>query len=223
MRKRGREPEERRLARGSERSERGREDTRTRKRERERESAREREGEDEKERDREKGGEGERRQHNNDSNGGFVAVDWSAGATPQARRGSMRWVYLLDCGPQRDCEGELMPAPALFTDAPDRRLSKGGGMREFTDKIVSLTFGRRPQLQRPQAAHARGCEAEFTQVGGWDTSSDSYAGDSAVEESDEGDSAVEGSEEYFEENVAEEEDSTNGEDGSDEEVRERAG
>ena len=103
---------------------------------------------------------------------------------------------------------------------------------------VSLTFGRRPQLQRPgacmehhrtctqlttQAAHARGREAEFTQVGGWDTSSDSYAGDSAVEESDEGDSAVEGSEEHFEENVAEEEDSTNGEDGSDEEVRERAG
>ena len=96
-------------------------------------------------------------------------------------------------------------------------------MREFTDKIVSLTFGRRPQLQRPQAAHARGREAEFTQVGGWDTSSDSYAGDKAVEESDEGDSAVEGSEEHFEENVAEEEDSTNGEDGSDEEVRERAG
>ena len=71
-----------------------------------------------------------------------------------------------------------------------------------------------------QAAHARGREAEFTQVGGWDTSSDSYAGDSVVEESDEGDSAVEGSEEHFEENVAEEEDSTNGEDGSDEEVRE---
>ena len=132
-------------------------------------------------------------------------------------------MYLLDCGPQRDGEGELMPAPALFTDAPDRRLAKGCGMREFTDKIVSLTFGRRPQLQRPQAAHARGREAEFTQVGGWDTSSDSYAGDSAVEESDEGDSAVEGSEEHFEENVAEEEDSTNGEDGSDEEVRERAG
>jgi hypothetical protein len=79
---------------------------------------------------------------------------------------------------------------------------------------VSLTFGRRPQLQRPgacmehhrtctqlttQAAHARGREAEFTQVGGWDTSSDSYAGDSAVEESDEGDSSVEGSEEHFDE------------------------
>jgi hypothetical protein len=36
-------------------------------------------------------------------------------------------------------------------------------------------------------------------VGGWDTSSDSYAGDSDVEESDEGDSAVEGGEEYFDE------------------------
>jgi hypothetical protein len=34
---------------------------------------------------------------------------------------------------------------------------------------------------------------------------------------------VEGSEEHFDENVAEEEDSTNGEDGSDEEVRELAG
>jgi len=34
---------------------------------------------------------------------------------------------------------------------------------------------------------------------------------------------VEGSEEHFDENVAEEEDSTNGEDGSDEEVREIAG
>ena len=42
---------------------------------------------------------------------------------------------LLDCGPQRDGEGELLPAPALFADAPDRRLVKGGGMREFTDKI----------------------------------------------------------------------------------------
>ena len=34
---------------------------------------------------------------------------------------------------------------------------------------------------------------------------------------------MEGSEEHFDENVAEEEDSTNGEDGSDEEVREIAG
>ena len=98
-------------------------------------------------------------------------------------------------------------------------------MREFTDKIVSLTFGRRPQLQRPQAAHARGCEAEFTQVRGWDTSSNSCAGDSAVEESDKGDSAVEGSEEHFDESehvdgLAEEERSTDCEDGFGEEVDE---
>ena len=81
---------------------------------------------------------------------------------------------------------------------------------------VSWTFGRRPQLQRPQAAHARGCEAEFTQVRGWDTSSNSCAGDSAVEESDKGDSAVEGSEEHFDESehvdgFAAEERSTDGE------------
>ena len=50
-----------------------------------------------------------------------------------------------------------------------------------------------------QAAHASGREAEFNQVGGWDTSSDSYAGDSDVEESDEDDIAVEGGEEYFDE------------------------
>ena len=147
MRKRGREREERRLARGSERSERGREDTRTRKRERERESAREREGEDEKERDREKGGEGERRRHNNDSNGGFVGVDWSAGATPQARRGSTRWMYLLDCGPQRDGAGELLPSPALFAEAPDRRLAKGGGDAGVHDKIFHRSRQRTDAFQ----------------------------------------------------------------------------
>ena len=42
-------------------------------------------GEKTREREREKRGEGERRRHNNDSTGGFVGVDWSAGATPQAR------------------------------------------------------------------------------------------------------------------------------------------
>jgi hypothetical protein len=118
---------------------------------------------------------------------------------------------------------------------------------------VSLTLGRRPQLQRPgacmehqractqittQAAHARGREAEFTQIGGWDTISDSDAGDSAVEESDrgdiavegsnEGDNSVEGSEEHFDESehvdgFAEEEHSTDGEDGSGEEVDESEG
>jgi hypothetical protein len=43
-------------------------------------------------------------------------VDWSAGATPQARRGSTRWMCLLDCGPQRDGAGELLPSPALFAE-----------------------------------------------------------------------------------------------------------
>jgi hypothetical protein len=106
---------------------------------------------------------------------------------------------------------------------------------------VSLTLGRRPQLQWPgvctehqractqittQAVLAHGREAEFTQVGGWDTSSDSDAshiaveesdrGDSAVEGSDEGNSDVKGSEEYFDESehvdgFAAEERSTDGE------------
>ncbi len=64
-----------------------------------------------------------------------MGVDWSAGATPQARRVSTRWMYLLDCGPQRDGAGELLPSPALFAEAPDRRLAKGGGMREFTTRF----------------------------------------------------------------------------------------
>ena len=120
--------------------------------------------------------------------------------------------------------------------------------------VEDLTLGRRPQLQRPsacterctvqntsfifeqraqractqittQAAHARDLEAEFTQVGGWDTSSDS---DTGVEESDRGDRDVEGSEEHFDESehvdgFAEEERSTDGEDGSGEEVDESEG
>jgi hypothetical protein len=73
--------------------------------------------------------------HNRGSSGDFVGVDWSAGATPQARRGSTRWRYLLDCGPQRDGAGELLPSPALFAEAPDRRLAKVGGMREFTTRL----------------------------------------------------------------------------------------
>jgi len=82
----------------------------------------------------------------------------------------------------------------------------GSAQHERSVEHVSLTLGRRPELQRPgactehqractqittQAALARDREAEFTQVGGWDTSSDSDAGHSAVEESDRGDSAVE--------------------------------
>jgi len=90
----------------------------------------------------------------------------------------------------------------------------GSAQHERSVEHVSLTLGRRPQLQRPdacmkhqqactpittQAAHARGREAEFTQVGGWDTNLDSYACDSAVEESDEGDIAVQRGEEHFDE------------------------
>ena len=48
--------------------------------------------------------------------GASLGVDWSAGATPQARRGSTRWTCLLDGGPQRDGAGELLPSPALFTE-----------------------------------------------------------------------------------------------------------
>ena len=88
-------------------------------------------------------------------------------------------------------------------------------------------------VQDVSFAHDR--EAEFTQVGGWDVSSDSDAGHSAVEESDrgdsvvegsdEGDSDVEGSEEHFDESehvddLAEEERSTDGEEGFGEEVDE---
>ena len=54
--------------------------------------------------------------HNSGSNGDFVGVDWSAGAAPQARRGSTRWRCLLDYGPQRDGTGELLPSPALLAE-----------------------------------------------------------------------------------------------------------
>ncbi len=64
-----------------------------------------------------------------------MGVDWSAGVTSQARRGSTRWMYLLGCGPERDGAGEFLPAQALIAEAPDRRLVKCGGMREFTGKI----------------------------------------------------------------------------------------
>ena len=53
--------------------------------------------------------------HNSGSSGDFVGVDWIAGATPQARRVSTLWMY-LDCGPQRDGAGELLPSPALFAE-----------------------------------------------------------------------------------------------------------
>ena len=98
----------------------------------------------------------------------------------------------------------------------------GSAQHERSVEDVSLTLGRRPQLQRPGAcaehctvqntsfvfeqrakraytqittktAHAHDLEVEFTQVGGWDTSSDSDEGDSAMEGSDQGDRVVEGS------------------------------
>jgi hypothetical protein len=56
-------------------------------------------------------------------------------------------MYLLGCGPERDGAGELLPAPALFAEAPDRRLAKGGGMREFTDKIFHCSRKRTDALQ----------------------------------------------------------------------------
>jgi len=74
-------------------------------------------------------------------------VDWIAGATSQARRGSTWWMYLLDCGPERDCARELLPAPALIAEAPDRLLAKCGGMREFTDKIFHRSRKRADVFQ----------------------------------------------------------------------------
>jgi hypothetical protein len=119
----------------------------------------------------------------------------------------------------------------------------GSAQHERIVQDVSFTSGRRPQLQRPGArterctvqnassvfeqraqractrittrgAHAHDLEAEFIQVGGWDASSDS-----------EGSRAVEGSEEHFDESehvddLAEEERSTDCEDGFGEEVDE---
>ena len=118
----------------------------------------------------------------------------------------------------------------------------GSAQHERSVQDASFASGRRPQLQRlgactesctvqntflvseqraqractqitTRAAHAHDLEAEFVQVGGWDASSDSEDG-----------RAVEGSEEHFDESehddLAEEERSTDGEDGFGEEVDE---
>jgi hypothetical protein len=53
-----------------------------------------------------------------------VGVDWIAGATSQDRRGSTWWMYLLDCGLERDGVGDLLPTQALIAEAPDMRLAK---------------------------------------------------------------------------------------------------
>ena len=39
------------------------------------------------------------------------------------------------------------PSQALFAEAPDRRLAKGGGMREFTDKIFHRSRKRTDTFQ----------------------------------------------------------------------------
>ena len=119
----------------------------------------------------------------------------------------------------------------------------GSAQHERSVQDASFASGRRPQLQRlgactesctvqntslvfeqraqractqitTRAAHAHDLEAELIQVGGWDASSDS-----------EGGRAVEGSEEHFDESehvddLAEEERSTDGEDGFGEEADE---
>jgi hypothetical protein len=119
----------------------------------------------------------------------------------------------------------------------------GSAQHERIVQDVSFASGRGPQLQRPgarterctvqnassvfeqraqractqittRAAHAHDLEAELIQVSGWDASSDSEDG-----------RAVEGSEEHFDESehvddLAEEERSTDGEDGFGEEVDE---
>ena len=52
-------------------------------------------------------------------------------ADPEDRRGGCTCSAVV----RRDGAGELLPSPVLFAEAPDRRLAKGGGVREFTDKI----------------------------------------------------------------------------------------
>ena len=143
----------------------------------------------------------------------YCFVCWLVYYASRARSPNLRALLLQD-------DTHVQPACNLQGVA----YAPGSAQHERSVGTVSPTLGRRPQLQRPDAcmehqqdctpittppAHARGREAEFTQVGGWDSSSDSDTGHSAVEESDrgnndvegsdEGDSAVEGSEEYFDE------------------------
>ena len=63
----------------------------------------------------------QRQQH-----GGFITTvaamgtlwAWTGAPVRHRRpgRGSTRWMCLLDCGPQRDGAGELLPSPALFAE-----------------------------------------------------------------------------------------------------------
>ena len=100
----------------------------------------------------------------------------------------------------------------------DLSCSVSARVRKVAPFRTSLVFEQRAQRACTQittrTAHAHDLEAELIQVGGWDASSDS-----------EGGRAVEGSEEHFDESehvddLAEEERSTDGEDGFGEEVDE---
>ena len=78
-------------------------------------------------------------------------MDWSAGLTSQVWKGSTRWVCLLDCGPERDGAGELLPALALIAEAPD------SGHGEHTHQ-----FGR--SLEVSNVTMANGDERDCAEV-----------------------------------------------------------
>ena len=157
----------------------------------------------------------------------------------QRTRGSRRVGSALEWQGGRRVSAHVQPA-RIFQGVS---FALESAQHEQSVQDVSFASGRRPQLQRlgacterctvqnassvfeqraqractqitTRAAHAHDLEAELIQVGGWDSSSDS-----------EGGRAVEGSEEHFDESehvgdLAEEERSTDGEDGFGEEVDE---
>ena len=71
--------------------------------------------------------------------------------TSQVWKGSTRWVCLLDCGPERDGAGELLPALALIAEAPD------SGHGEHTHQ-----FGR--SLEVSNVTMANGDERDCAEV-----------------------------------------------------------
>jgi len=160
---REREREERTLARGSKRSEREREDTRARKRERERERESTSESENERREHLREGARGRAREGPRKRRRG------RASPAQQQQRWGLRWAWTgaparhrrtsedrgggCTCSAvtRRDGAGEPLPAPALFAEAPDRRLAKGGGMREFTDKIFHCSRKRTDAFQEDGA------------------------------------------------------------------------
>jgi len=157
----------------------------------------------------------------------------------QRTRGSRRVGSALEWQGGRRVSAHVQPA----RNFQGVSFAPGSAQHEQSVQDVSFASGRRPQLQRlgactesctvqntslvleqraqractqitTRAAHAHDLEAELIQVGGWDSSSDS-----------EGGRAVEGSEEHFDESehvddLAEEECSTDGEDGFGEEMDE---